>query len=196
MGRASRNDNDVSFTDLARFTTTDLASANLICGYVLTIYNRAACDERGCAFLHINNVCVLGVNFSHASLVSPACVDHVLVVSVKQYSPLRERFLNLILVEVSHVGGFCDLFGSVGFGNRQVFILLGAGRPVHTDPIDDFAVQGDRYSTLQRSKVIQSNHRSMTALDDVFEDLGGFFKENRCACFSDGNTSARSKCPV
>src|SRR5262249_17834918 len=59
-----------------------------------------------------------------------------------------------------------------------------------------FAVQGDRYPTLQRSKVIQSNHRSTTALDDVLEDLGGFFKENRCACFSDGNTSARSKCPV
>src|SRR5262245_55315944 len=98
MGRSSGYDNHIPLADVACVTAIDLAAANLVSGYVFSVYNCATRNECGGSFLHVNDVCILYVNFDHSGCVPATGVHHILVGSVKENRSLSESLLDFVLV--------------------------------------------------------------------------------------------------
>src|ERR1043165_6870602 len=173
MGNARRNNNDIALGNLAGFATADVLPADLVRRSRLWLHNTATGHECRSAIEDMNEDRVLQVQFRHAGLLAAAGVDHViLALAVKQHSALVERARDSRSREVRDRSRRRFLLDAFGAGDSQFFILCRGRSATHAYGAHDRAVHRDRYSALQRSEIVEGDHRYSPILHDVLEELG------------------------
>src|SRR3954463_14412 len=96
MRRAGRNDDNVAFSEHARVAAVDGGSADLVRRDVLALDYGSAGDEFSFTVHDIDQVGVLGVDFSNARFFAPAGMDHVITfATIEEYCALIERSVDV-----------------------------------------------------------------------------------------------------